>query len=650
MTSTNLWTGVRTFAELLLKGQRVDWKYSLVVTLVITGMFSTPLVLGSIRNRVYVAVKEQIEKENNAREVSLQMTRDDAVALDEELIAAVESQLPDVRAVGNHKLVLSIEGPQGADFLTLQTLSAEDPRQDPLRITPRLPADFGLTDLVVSDALGLLLYGDAWREMWDDEDRFHGPPLTLRINELPMTVDFRVVARRLLPGRGLHGSQALGAALRRYTLGFGSSELGLPVDEGLVAHALPRLAVASCLLLLNPTDATCDESGRESLQRRLRELQLEVAVAAMPGFPLAESFEAWQVSLSELVEDGEGRLTRKEIRADCSETLVPHLVDRCPSAIALPELTVDVALERAGEAQPVTVVAVPRAAWPALAGNRELTDRQGVVPPSSDGAVGLAVAARAAFELAEEVDLLWQDERVPARVEGFYDCTGESCPVLAAPLATFRLRNLQEGSVKVFSRDPLTFVPVRSDVEYDEILVYAGQVEDVEAVSHRLRELYPGLKAQYNVTALDKLRRQNSRLSTLFTITITLSALFIVLALGALASINVERRSRQVAQMLILGFSRGFVRRLIVAEHLFLTILSAVSAFAITALLCAAARRFLSAGIKSTERGFEVIVQSMTVDPAAFFHVLVVVTVCTWMVAFVSARKAAQTDPLNLLD
>ncbi|RKZ78932.1 MAG: hypothetical protein DRR16_26715, partial [Candidatus Parabeggiatoa sp. nov. 3] len=58
--------------ELLIQGVLVDLSHSIVVILVITALFSTPLILGSIKNRVYVAVKAQVEKENNAREITIQ--------------------------------------------------------------------------------------------------------------------------------------------------------------------------------------------------------------------------------------------------------------------------------------------------------------------------------------------------------------------------------------------------------------------------------------------------------------------------------------------------------------------------------------------------------------------------------------------------
>ncbi len=641
---------VAVFTELLVKGQQVDWKYSLVMILVITGMFSTPLALGSIRNRVYAAVKEQIEKENNAREISLLVASGDAPRLDERVVKDLMHRFPELQVVGNHKLVISVEGPEGADFLTLQTLAPGDPRSDWLRIVPELPIDFGLTDLVLSDTLGRLLYGSDWDDLWAGGE-FLGPPLSLRVNDLEITTDFTVVARRTAPGRGLYGSQDLGSALRGYTSGFGAIELGLPTDPQLVEHALPRLATAGCVVLLDERDPTCDAERRGQLSRRLLELQYRVESGPTRRLPAITGYRVLGFALGEAVDEG-AQTVRREIEGDCRALLAPHLVDRCGSAVVLPDLAVELTLERAsGEARTVTVAAVTRDVRRLLSGARQPVERHGTTPPSADSLPGLTVATASGLELAEEVNLRLAGDWLPARIDGFYSCPeGNPCPAFADPMTTFRLHNLQQGAVEIFSRDPLIFIPAHRGTEYDEVLAYVPEVEQVEAVSEVLRGLLPGISVQYNLAALDKLRRQDSRLSALFNVTIVLSALFIVLALGALALINVERRRRQVAQMLILGFSRRFVGRLIVAEYLLLTTLSSLASLGLTALLCGAARRFLSAAAGGTERGFEVIVQSMSVDGSAFLQVFAVVALCTWLIAQVTARRATGADPLHLLE
>jgi hypothetical protein len=646
-------SGLPLLGELLFKGQRVDWRYSLVVILVITGMFSTPLALGSIRNRAYTAVKAQIEKENNAREIALQQAQDDAPRLDPARVQEIKTRFPGVEVVGNHKLVVSVEGPSGSDLPTLQTLEPGDPRMAPLGIVPGVPKSFGLTDLVVSDTVGRLLYGEEeWEKRWDARSgAFKGAPLRLSINDLPIEPEFRVVARRTVPGRGVYGSSALGAALRRYSWGFGAPELGLPADEGLLQVALPKLATPRCLAMLDESDPTCDAAGRKRLTQRLSDLHYmlrEKPPALLPALP---GYAPLGIGLTEVVDEG-GKTRVQEIRGDCQEVLSPQLVTNCSSALVFPDLSIDVGLEAPqGVARRVKAVAASPEVRALLPEATQLAERHGLAPSAASGAFDLAVAAGSGLDVGSAVHLQVGKTRVPAQVQSLYQCAGAACPIYADPLSVLRLVNLAEGSVRLQSTEPVVFVPTASGEEYDEILVYPGTVEDVEPVSAALSSLYPGYSVQYNVAAIDKLRRQDTRLATLFTLTIALSAVFLVLALGALARINIERRSRQMAQMLILGFSRRFVRGLVVAEYLLLTVTASVVAVVLTHLLCLAARSLLSS--TTTDEGgqdFAVIVNSMSVDPQAFGLVFAVVAFCTWMIALVSARRAAKADPLNLLD
>lgn len=642
-------SGLRLFTRLLLKGQRVDWKHSLVVVLVITGMFSTPLVLGSIRNRVYVAVKDQIEKENNVREIVLQVVDEKAPAADDKLIAELENRFPGLQAVGNHKLIVTLEGPAGSDMLTLETLAPNDPRQAPLRLTPKLPRDFGSLDLVVSEATGKLLFGESWEDSWTGSE-FLGDPVSLVINERPISSKLFVVTKRQLPGRGAYVGSTVGAELRRYTEGLGSPALGLPADPGLLEHALPPLTTVSCLVVFDDADPSCSPESRDVLSRRLVARQRSVESDPVSSFPPLSDHEVLRVRLTEWTDAAE-RL--KESRGNCREALAPHLVDHCNAAFVIPEVALEVGLERPERPEEsgteITLAAAGNDVRRRLPGAEALEDQYGIAPDASQSEVDMAVPDIWDLHVGESLRLTVADEWIPARVQRLYSCPDAAiCNAFADPMAVFRLQNLFDGAVEISTREPLVYVPVQADVEYDEILAYAPRVEDVERISEELRGLYPGFNVQYKVAALDKLRRQDSRLSTLFTLTISLSALFIVLALGALARINVERRRRQIAQMLLLGFRRGFVRRLIVGEYLLMTAAAAGTAVGLTALVCSVARRLLTSD--RPEQGFEVIVQSMGVDVVAFFQVFAVVAFCTWSIALVSARKAARTDPINLLD
>ncbi len=431
-----------------LEGLRAHWQHGVVVVLVVAGMLSTPLALGSIRNRVYSTVKTQIEKENSACEISLQPASEGAPPLDRNRVAEIERRFPGLEVVGNHKLQVSVEGPEGADALTFQTLEPRDPRSLPLQISPPIPHDFGLTDLVVSDTLGALLYGPAWETLWSSESgEFSGPPLSVRINDLSLAAKFRVVARRRLPGRGLYGSQEAGAVLRCFSHGLGAPALGLPPGSGL-------------------------------------------STASGPGFG---------------------------------------------------------------------------------------TTRRGVLLPERDAACGEHQASPAPF---------------------------------------------------------------------DEVLAYVESAEQVEGTSRELRALFPGYEVRYNVLALEKLGRQDARLTTLFRLTLVPSTVFLVLVLAVLARLDLERRRRRLAQMLILGFSRRLVRRLVVAEHLLLTVLASATAYGLTAALCRVARALLegSSG-DASGRDFQMIVDSMSVDPRAFLVVFAIVAACTWGIAILTAHRVAKSGP-----
>jgi len=583
----------------------------------------------------------------------VQVARAGADPLTSEVVGAIEERSPGVEVVGNYKLLVGVEGPEGADLLTLQTLDAGDPRADHLQIAPDLEADLGLAGVVVSDGLGRVLYGERWDELWaEGTDGFAGEPLELRINELPVGDGFSVIARRGLPGRALYVSTATGAELRRYTNGFGSRLLGLPIDEELVQLSLPKPVTSRCLLLLDAEDPTCDQEGRQLLDRRIRELQIERAERPESPLPPFDGLELLEVGLT-APSDGRAVQEGAERTGDCREILSPHLVDRCSGALVLPSLVAETTVHRTVDgtlAEQATLVAVSPEVRDRLPGVRELMELHGAGPPSADGAFDLAVPVGGGYALGEEVEL--GDERIPARVQSFYPCPdGMHCPLLAAPVEVLRLENLRDGSVVVHSRQPLELVPAAVGDELDEVLVYAPDVEQVEAISTRLEGLYPGYSVQFNVAALDKLRRQDARLTTLFNLTMGFSALFLVLALGSLSQLNIERRSRQMAQMLILGFSRRFVRRLIVGEYLVLTLTATLGALGLTSILCRAARWLLGSSEAAVgSQDFRVIVESMTVDPRAFMVVFAVVAVCTWLIALASAHRAAKSDPLNLLD
>ncbi len=402
----------RVFIQLIVEAQRAEWRHNLVVVLVIAGLFSTPLVLGSIRYRFYDALKAQLEKESNARELRLVLQSVGGPPLDEQRVRELAARWPELEVVGNHKLLVSVEGPDSSDSLALQTLTPNDPRSAALGIEPPLHRRLRSTDLVVSDKLGQVLYGMSWARLWDRRSgRFRGAPLRLKINDLPLEPKFRVVARCTLPSRAIYGNDQLGTELRRYTPGVGSKTLALSSKDA------------------------------------------------------------------------------------------PTLPD-------------------------------------------QLTE-------------------------------------------------------------------------------PLQFA-----TDYDEILVYAPRIEEVEPLRALLAKHFPDYAVYYNVAAIAKLRRQDSRLTTLFCLTLGLSGLFLLSVLSALARVRHERRDRHAV---LIGFSRPSVRRLDLAEHILLTLVSCTASSLVTTLLCSLTRSLLASGdAVGANADFALLLNSMRFDPRASVLVTALVAVCTW--------------------
>ncbi len=659
MVDRNTQPTIRLLVRLLFEGQRVDWAYSLLVILVVTSMCSTPLALGSIRNRVYTALKVQIEKENNAREIRLEFAEEGGRPLDDTLLAELRSLPEPLEAAGNRKLVVTVDGPSGADFLTLQTLDPGDPRSVPLAIEPRIPASFGTADVIISDSLGRLLFGDRWDAMWPAQGQNEAPvtpPLHLSINDIPLAAEFRVVARRTLPGRALYVSSAAGAALRRFTLGFGSELYGLPIDEGLVQAALPPVVSSQCWVFLSEEDGSCTPEAEQALIARLTAHHHEILANLGNGQPHFPGYRTLGVGLRDLV-SGEAGIEYLDREAQCREIIAPQLIDHCSRAHIVDILRLDTLahLEEAPPGQEPTLalrlIAMAKADLTLLAGHDALRDQFGSGQQESHGALALTVSLSSALPLGQRLRISAGESLVPAFVSSFYRCEEEKCATYVNPEALFRLRNLQNGTVRVASLDPLIFVPTETGATYDQILAYAPEVESVPRRVEELRLLYPKLSVQYNAAALDKLQRQDGRLSTLFWLTMVLSVVSLILALSALSYISLERRSRQIAQMLILGFQRRFVRRLVVCEYLLLTAISASVSWLLTAALFTAAQEYLLRPARgSSGRDFAVIVDSMGVDPSAFLMVFAFVVGCTWLIAMGTAWRAAKSDPLNLLD
>ena len=650
------------FKKLLIQGLKVRWAYSFVVILVIAALFSTPLILGSIKNRVYVAVKEQVEKENNAREITIQQV--DNVPLNKKFVRDLRSRYSH-QIVGNMKSVVMVEGPQDAQIQTLQTLVPDDPRTASLQIRPKISSRFGLFDLVVSDHLGETLYGaEEWHRLWSENDsKFNGKPLNLAINDIPLTAKsakFKVVARQTMPGRKISASEQLGRCLKRYSIGLGCEEVGLPLVPEQIQYSLPKFETKHCLLEFS--NEQCDEAQQKKITKRLKaeNFQLET----LPN--QVDSINRVQVTLTRFNElNGHVEPTT----GDCEQRLYHHL-QACPYAIVTSQVSVEVDLLTQSGFKKILLSGIGPDSYDLLPGIVEMTDQWGgrKLDFWTDGLSENGIEIVAPYDVNMPLGSL--DLRVarasgksilPAFITSYYQCSkGMDCPFYTKPEIVFRLQNVKEGTAIFKSENDKSennvapiFYPTKQQqrIDYDEILLYANSVEEVPQLHGTLENFLPnGYKVQYNIYAIDKLKRQDQRFTTLFQLTLWLSVGFIILAVAALAKINIDKRRRQMAQLFILGHSKLFVGLLLVSESLLLTLLASILALGVGWGVLEATSYYLqfSTGQDATE--FATIVNAMDLDLSAFSIVFLIVVSVTTLVASIAAFFASKIDPVELLD
>lgn len=629
--------------KLLIQGIRVDLAYSIVVILVITALFSTPLILGSIKNRVYVAVKEQVEKENNAREISIkQADADIQYNLDSDFLDQLRAKYPQHQIVGNLKSVVMIESNYGAEIKTIQTLSVNDPRSHALQIKPTIPKDFGLFDLIVSNQLGESLYGrEKWHQLWVN-DSFTGEPLKLSINDIILNGKFKIVARQTTPGRKIYASEQLGKALKKYSNGLGAEEVGLPMVVDQVQYALPRFETMHCLLEFPNQECTVEQQDKITKRLTAQNFQLEKLPSTV------NQINKYQITLTKF---DKSKGTYIATKGDCEKRLY-HNLTACKSAILIPKISLPVKLDK----EEIQLAAISSASYDLLPGIETMMNEQGgrKIDFWNDGLSEHGIEIIAPYESKlpiGSIDLTVADTKISAFITAYYKCTdAENCPFYTTALMVFRLKNIIDGAAIFKTGNPSIFYPTKKQlkINFDEILFYTNQIEEVKHIHAELEKNLSGYNVQYNIYAIDKLTRQNDRLSTLFHLTLILSIIFIVLAVGALAKINVDKRRRQMAQLFILGYSKSFVSILLVLEYTLLTVLASVTAIGVGSSVFAVARYYLQASLDSTD--FTTIVNAMSLDLAAFSNVFLIVIISTALIASFAAYYASKSDPIELLD
>jgi hypothetical protein len=638
--------------ELLIQGVLVDLSHSIVVILVITALFSTPLILGSIKNRVYVAVKEQVEKENNAREITIQQADADVQNnLDNDFVQQLQPTYPQYQMVGNYKSVIMVDGPAGTQIQTLQTLIPDDPRTEALLIRPQVPANFGLFDVIISNHLGGLLYGETeWEKLWSDNSTpFSGGLLTLSINDVPLQGKFRVVARQTTPGRKIYASTELGIELKKYSVGLGSMPLKLPVVEDQIQYSLPRFETMHCIVEF--PNEQCDADQQSKILKRLRAENFQVEETD----PLLANINRFQVTLTK-VDELESGVKIRPTKGDC-EARLSHHVQSCPSAAITAKLALETTLtSKSVPSRTLQLAGITSQSYDLLPQVREMENQHGgrKLDFWEDGLTEKGIEMVAPYDAGLKLgkaSLQMENAIIPAFITAYYQCpAGKDCPFYTTPLAVYRLQNVAAGVATFEQRNKPLFLPVNPRIDYDEVLFYANQVEEVKPLFEQLREALSGYNVSYNIYAINKLERQDKRFSTLFNLTVVLSVLFILLAVGALAKSNVDRRQRQMAQLFILGYSKLFVSLLLVCEYVLLTALASLVAIGVGGAVFAAARYFLQSGLEQRITEFTTIVNSMTLDVGAFMSVFLIVISLTTLVAGLAAYYASKSDPVELLD
>ncbi|MCK5521689.1 MAG: ABC transporter permease [Thiomargarita sp.] len=630
--------------ELLIQGVRVDLAHSIVVILVITALFSTPLILGSIKNRVYVAVKAQVEKENNAREITLQQADADIQdKLDNEFLQKLKSEYPTHQMVGNYKSVVMVEGSVGSQILTLETLIPDDPRTQALQIQPEISSDFGLFEVIISNSLGEMLYGKTeWKDLWQkNSTEFTGDLLTLSINDIPLQEKFRVVARQTMPGRKIYVSTKLGFELKKYSVGLGSESLKLPVVEDQIQYSLPKFETMHCFI-------DFPKNRCHSEQQIIKRLQAE-NYKVIESKHFLSNINRYQVTLTK-IDELEGHVQIQETKGDC-EARLSHHVQTCPSAAVVPKISLNVKLDKVPRFQ---LSGITSQSYDLLPEISELQNQHGGEKINfwTDGLSEKGIDIVAPYGVAKLGKTFMQigEVSIPVFITAYYQCPqGKDCPFYSTPLAVFRLQNVA-NKIAQFMSDSARFLPINPRIDYDEVLFYANQVEEVKPLFQQLRKNHSSYNVSYNIYAIKKLERQDKRLSILFNLTVVLSVLFILLAVGALAKSNVDRRRRQMAQLFLLGYSKLFVSLVLVCEYMLLTILASITAIGVGSGVFAVARHFLQSASEQRVTEFTTIVNSMSLDLYAFANVFLIVISLTMFVAIIAAFYASKSEPVDLLD
>jgi hypothetical protein len=639
------------FFHYLLNGQKVEWQYSLVTLLVIVGLISTPLILGSIKNRTYTSLKQEVETINNALQISVEKNSDSAkVRLNNSFLEKLKKN--NFIGYGNREFYMRVKGPSGALLANVVTLNHSDPLIKVYNVSwldeeQRRKQALNDNQVLIPDRIGYKFFGS---KSWDKikaGDKAISRIVDLEINDRQLSQEFEVVGH--FTGRKvIFINPSVSREIFLFTVGLGSKKLGLSADPELSALSLPKLSTKSCILVL-PNDGICSKSQRDLLQRRLDDLSF--SVEKLNIFQFLDKGEFTQFKVTNTSEKG----LRGEY--DCKQNIHINANRYCKNSLVYNHITGSVDVRNISDKtiEKIQLVGVDAD----LYNHHGLRDvglqKMNITSLSREGIIDVRTSKTQVTKNYELIELAGEKFKF-TQTQDYQSCS-EDCNFYVEKNALNNLINLQDGSVDIVSSDnqsKYAFRRVTKDEDYEEVYVYSSQIEVVESDAKKLSELLGSdYRVDFNLTAIRKLKSSNSKMETLFQLTMSFSMVFLLLSLSALSKITISRRNRQVAQMLILGYPKNFVKRLIVGEYVILTIVGTLLAAIFSWLLCIALRIYLVNELDSLsgrDESFRRVIESLTIDLSALLNTGLLVFITTVIVGFVTASISVRVDPVQLLN
>jgi ABC-type antimicrobial peptide transport system permease subunit len=495
-------------------------------------------------------------------------------------------------------------------------------------------------------------------------------------NNQPLN-NFKIVASLKKQGE-VYISKTVAKELRRYSNGLGSGLFNLPARADLVQQSLPPFATSQCVIQLK--NQTCNQQQQQVILDNLK-----LANYGLNPIVKTDDRPLTTVEITLTKKDNDSKI--EEHQMDCQKTLVSYL-QYCPDTAITPKIAVNTKIDGVD----TQLIGINENSYPLLLNSIQLNSTQGGIKPDfqNKAIVNNSIELIAPFhkqtevllseqevvpdfydeyfddinigypeeyeqqkniKLGTETQIIVGNNTIPASIKSYYQCNDIVCPFYTSDHTVFRLKNISDGLITM-TINPISFLPVKAEVDYDNILFYAHNVEEVTRLKN---ELQSGIAKNYtvNITAwyqIETLEKQGKQWSMIFLFTGILSVIFILFILGALAKINIDLKKREIAQLLLLGYSKFFVGLLVIFEYVLLTTIGATLALGVGELFFMAIKWHLENTVDKTDTDFSVFANSFTIDILAFLNLFGFVMPVTIFIAVVAAYITAKTDPVDLLD